>query len=64
MIMEYTRGGEIFFHLRRAGNFPPPQARFYAAEVILALEYLHSLDIVYRDLKPEVNIKMNKELLL
>ena len=39
-------------------RFPDPVAKFYAAEVALALHYLHTLDIIYRDLKPE-NILLN-----
>ena len=39
-------------------RFPNPVAKFYAAEVALALNYLHNLNIIYRDLKPE-NILLN-----
>lgn len=39
--------------MRHTGPFTEEQARFYFSEVLLALEYLHSLDIIYRDLKPE-----------
>lgn len=53
MIMDYVEGGELFSLLRRSQRFPNPVAKFYAAEVCLALDYLHSLDIIYRDLKPE-----------
>ncbi|KAJ2787792.1 cAMP-dependent protein kinase catalytic subunit [Coemansia interrupta] len=53
MLMEYIPGGELFSHLRRAGRFPDDVARFYAAEIVLALDYLHSMKIIWRDTKPE-----------
>ena len=59
MVMDYIEGGELFSLLRKSQRFPNPVAKFYAAEVCLALEYLHSKDIIYRDLKPE-NILLDK----
>lgn len=52
-VLEYCPGGELFFHLSRAGKFEEPRAIFYAACVTLALEHLHRINVVYRDLKPE-----------
>lgn len=52
-LVEYYAGGELFYHLTRAGTFTLNKACFYACEILLALEYLHSLHIIYRDLKPE-----------
>lgn len=52
-VLDYCAGGELFFHLSKVGKFPESRASFYAAEIVLALEYIHQLDIVYRDLKPE-----------
>ncbi|KAJ2163085.1 cAMP-dependent protein kinase catalytic subunit [Coemansia sp. RSA 552] len=51
--MEYVVGGELFTYLRRYHRFPPPVAKFYAAEVLLALEYMHKRNIIWRDTKPE-----------
>jgi serine/threonine protein kinase len=44
---------ELFHHLQKEGRFTEERARFYTAEIVLALEHLHQYNIVYRDLKPE-----------
>lgn len=53
LLLEYVVGGELFSHLRKAGKFPNDVGKYYAAEVILAFDYLHRKNIIYRDLKPE-----------
>ncbi|TMW63141.1 hypothetical protein Poli38472_002082 [Pythium oligandrum] len=53
IVMEYQSGGELFSYLRREGTFSEVKARFYLAEMILALEHLHAKGIIHRDLKPE-----------
>lgn len=53
MLLEYVPGGELFTYLRKYNRFSIRAAKFYISELILALEYLHSLGIIYRDLKPE-----------
>ncbi|KAL9598382.1 MAG: hypothetical protein Q9219_004544 [cf. Caloplaca sp. 3 TL-2023] len=53
LITSYMSGGELFWHLQKAGRFNESRAKFYIAELILALQHLHKYDIVYRDLKPE-----------
>ncbi|XP_057200399.1 RAC-alpha serine/threonine-protein kinase [Triplophysa rosa] len=51
-VMEYANGGELFFHLSRDRVFSEDRARFYGAEIVSALDYLHSeKNVVYRDLK-------------
>jgi serine/threonine protein kinase len=60
MVLEYMKGGELFHWLRQAKRFTEDRAKLYGAEILLALEHLHSHDIVYRDLKPE-NILMDED---
>ncbi|XP_058099081.1 protein kinase PINOID [Magnolia sinica] len=55
VVMEFCSGGDLHTlrHKQQGKRFSLSSARFYAAEVLLALEYLHMLGIIYRDLKPE-----------
>ncbi|KAF9242535.1 kinase-like domain-containing protein [Melanogaster broomeanus] len=53
LVLAFVNGGELFHHLQREQRFNEERSRFYSAELLLALEHLHELDVVYRDLKPE-----------
>jgi serine/threonine protein kinase len=53
LVLDFLSGGELFFHLGQVQKFPEFRAKIYAAEIGLAIGHLHSLDIIYRDLKPE-----------
>jgi serine/threonine protein kinase len=59
-VLDFVNGGELYTHIAREKCFKEDRARFYAGEIILALEYLHEMGIVYRDLKPE-NILLDSE---
>lgn len=52
-VLDYCAGGELFCHLQKLGKFTEARARFYTAELCLALEHVHAYGVVYRDLKPE-----------
>ncbi|CAM6089012.1 unnamed protein product [Calypogeia fissa] len=53
LVLEYVCGGEFFTYLRSTGRFDENTTRFYAAQVLVSFEYIHNMDIIYRDLKPE-----------
>jgi protein kinase A len=59
--LDYCPGGEVFSYLRKAKRFDENTARFYAAEIVLILEFLHEREgVAYRDLKPE-NLLLDAE---
>lgn len=51
--MEFMQGGDLRFHLTKRGVMTEAECRFYAAEMILALESMHRQKIIYRDFKPD-----------
>lgn len=59
-VMDFAKGGELFQHLKTIRYFPESHAKQVAAEILLALEYLHSRRILYRDLKPE-NVLLDEQ---
>ncbi|KAI0989493.1 hypothetical protein GJ496_006322 [Pomphorhynchus laevis] len=59
IVLEYLPGNELYHHIRAMKRFPVDTCRFYAMQVISAIGFLHSLSIIYRDLKPE-NVMLDK----
>lgn len=59
-VMEYAAGGELFYHLSQERKFSEDKTRFYGAEIVSALGYLHEHDIIYRDLKLE-NLLLDRD---
>jgi len=47
-VMEYLNGGDLMFHIQKEKKFPNERARFYAAELVCALQFLHQRGIIYR----------------
>ncbi|KXJ25800.1 ribosomal protein S6 kinase alpha-5 [Exaiptasia diaphana] len=60
LIMDYVNGGELFTHLYQREKFSEDEVRLYIGEIVIALEHLHRLGIIYRDIKLE-NILLDSE---
>ncbi|KAM7289668.1 ribosomal protein S6 kinase alpha-5 isoform X2, partial [Ixodes scapularis] len=60
LILDYVSGGELFTHLYQRDHFTEPEVKIYIGEIILALEHLHKLGIIYRDIKLE-NILLDSQ---
>ena len=58
LVTEFVNGGELYFHLARERAFSEDRTRFYGAEIISAIEYLHKKAIIYRDLKVKIPFLM------
>lgn len=60
-VLTYAKNGELLPYITKVGSFDVTCCKFYAAELLVALEHLHSLGIIHRDLKPE-NILLDENM--
>ncbi|XP_050352071.1 3-phosphoinositide-dependent protein kinase 1 isoform X1 [Nymphalis io] len=60
-VLSYAKNGELLHYINKVGSFELNVAKFYAAELLLALERMHSKGIIHRDLKPE-NILLDENM--
>lgn len=59
-VMQFVRGGELFTHLKNFSRFPESQVKFFVNTIAVGIGFLHSQNIVYRDIKTE-NILMGED---
>jgi serine/threonine protein kinase len=59
LVLDFMNGGELFYHLQQAQSFNEERAKFYAAQILLALEHLHRHNVIYRDLKPGLFLEVD-----
>ena len=53
LLLDFEGGGSLFYHLKYKRRFTDKEILFYASEMLVAIEDLHSKKVLYRDLKPE-----------
>ena len=66
LVLDYSPKGDLSFQWAKKGVFTEDEVRIYIAELILGIEHLHSMSVIYRDLKPEnllLNSKNNSDII-